>query len=191
MPQQLFLPGIIMPTRPAEPRDARNALAAYPDMSTEDLCRHAKILGHSAELVVASILMRLGERDYPALEYERHDRVLFLPGDTPLRIQVKTRHTRTPTGDYVYNLRQRSERGATGRGPYSAEDFDILAMVALPEMAVRFTADWQTRHTIYASEFSELRRNPRASLDAALMRLGHANAIPGAVDGPDWLDLAA
>lgn len=191
MPQQLFLPGIILPSRPAEPRDARNALAAYPDMRLDDLCRYAKVLGHSAELLVASILMRLGERDYPAPEYERHDRVLFLPGDTPLRIQVKTRHTRTPAGDYLFDLKQASERGATGRGPYSMADFDILAMVALPEMAVRFTADWQTRHTIYASEFPELRRNPRASLDAALMRLGHANAIPGAVDGPDWLDLAA
>ena len=188
---QLLLPGITLPTRPAEPRDARDALAAYPDMSTQDLCRYAKILGHSAELVVASILMRLGERDYPALEYERHDRVLFLPGDTPLRLQVKTRHTRTPAGDYVFNLRQRSERGATGRGPYSAEDFDILAMVALPEMAVRFTADWQTRHTIYASEIPELRRHPRESLDEALMRLGYANAIPGRVDQSGWLDLAA
>lgn len=191
MPQQPFLPGIVPPVRPAQTHDARNALASYPDMPLDDLCRYAKVLGHSAELVVASILMRLGERDFPAPEFERHDRVLFLPGDTPLRIQVKTRHTRTPAGDYVFNLKQRSERGATGRGPYSAEDFDILAMVALPEMAVRFTADWQTRHTIYASEFPELRRNPRASLDAALMRLGHAHAIPGRADEPAWLDLAA
>lgn len=188
---QLLLPGITLPTRPTETRDARDALAAYPDMSAEDLCRYAKILGHSAELVVASILMRLGERDFPAPEYERHDRVLFLPGDTPLRIQVKTRHTRTPAGDYVFNLKQSSERGATGRGPYSETDFDILAMVALPEMAVRFTADWQTRHTIYASECPDLRRNPRATLDAALMRLGYTHAIPGRLDGPGWLDLAA
>jgi hypothetical protein len=68
-------------------------------------------------------------------------------------------------------------------------DFDILAMVALPEMVVRFTADWQTRHTIYASECPDLRRNPRQSLDAALARLGHTDAIPGGWDGD--LDLAA
>jgi hypothetical protein len=189
MPQQPFLPGIVPPVRPAKTHDARNALASYPDMPLGDLCRYAKILGHSAELVVASILMRLGERDFPAPEFERHDRVLFLPGDKPLRIQVKTRHTRTPAGDFLFDLKQASERGVTGRGPYSMADFDILAMVALPEMVVRFTADWQTRHTIYASECPDLRRNPRQSLDAALARLGHTDAIPGGWDGD--LDLAA
>ncbi len=191
MPQQPFLPGITLPIRPAETRDAREALAAYPDMSTEDLCRYAKWLGASAEMTVDALFLRLGERVFPAPEHERHDRVWILPDGTPLRIQVKTRHTRTPAGDYVFNLKQSSERGATGRGPYSATDFDILAMVALPEMAVRFTADWQTRHTIYASECPELRRNPRATLDAALMRLGYTHAIPGRLDGPAWLDLAA
>lgn len=190
MPQQLFLPGIVPPIRPTDTHNARCALASYPDIPLGELCRYAKILGHSAEILVDSILMRLGERVFPTPEFERHDRVLFLPDDTPVRIQVKTRHTRSPAADYVFNLKQASERGATGRGPYSATDFDILAMVALPEMAVRFTADWQSRHTIYASEFPELRRNHRASLDAALMRLGHGHAIPGRVDGPD-LDLAA
>lgn len=187
---QLLLPGIRLPTRPPETRNAREALAAYPDIPTGDLCRYAKWLGASGEMTVDALLMRLGERIFPAPEHERHDRVWILPDGSPVRLQVKTRHTRTPAGDYVFNLKQRSERGSTGRGPYSAADFDILAMVALPEMAVRFTADWQTRHTIYASEFEALRRTPRASLDEALMRLGHAVAIPGHVDGPD-LDLAA
>ncbi|MHA7888712.1 PDDEXK-like family protein [Roseicyclus sp.] len=188
---QLLLPGIILPTRPAEPRDARDALAAYPDMSTADLCRYAKWLGASAEMTVDALFLRLGERVFPAPEHERHDRVWILPDGTPLRVQVKTRHTRTPAGDYLFDLKQASERGATGRGPYSATDFDILAMVALPEMVVRFTADWQTRHTIYANECPALRRHPRASLDEALMRLGFADAIPGRVDQSDWLDLAA
>ncbi|MFY0624145.1 MAG: hypothetical protein JXQ89_20870 [Pelagimonas sp.] len=188
---QLLLPGITLPTRPAETRDAREALAAYPEMPTADLCRYAKWLGAAAEMLVDALFMRLGERIFPAPEHERHDRVLLLPDGSPVRIQVKTRHTTNSSGDYVFNLKQRSERGATGRGPYSAADFDILAMVALPDMAVHFTADWRTRHTIYASEFPELRRNPRATLDEALMRLGHAHAIPGRIDGPDWLDLAA
>ncbi|WP_139834118.1 hypothetical protein [Marivita cryptomonadis] len=191
MPQQPFLPGITLPTRPAETRNAREALAAYPEMPTADLCRYAKWLGAAAEMLVDALFMRLGERIFPAPEHERHDRVLMLPNGSPVRIQVKTRHTTNSSGDYVFNLKQRSERGATGRGPYSAADFDILAMVALPDMAVRFTADWQTRHTIYASEIPELRRHPRASLDVALMRLGHAHAIPGRADGPDCLDLAA
>jgi hypothetical protein len=186
---QLYLPGIIMPARPTEIRDARAALASYPDMTTEDLCRYAKWLGASAELLVDALLMRLGERVYPMPEHERHDRVLSLPDGTPVRIQVKARHSMTTSGDYVFNLRQRSERGATGRGPYEVTDFDMLAMVVLAEGVVRFTADWQSRHVIHVSEIPALRRAPRASLDEALARLGHARAIPGGWDAD--LDLAA
>lgn len=62
-------------------------------------------------------------------------------------------------------------------------------MVVLTENVVAFTADWQTRHVIEPGEIPALRRHPRATLDAALMRLGHAHAIPGNW-GPD-LDLAA
>ena len=190
MPQQLFLPGIILPTRPAEPRYARNALAAYPDMPTEDLCRYAKWLGASAEMTVDALFLRLGERIFPAPEHERHDRVWILPDGTPLRIQVKTRHSQAANGSFIFNLRQRSARGSTGKGPYLPEDFDLLAMVILTENVVAFTADWQTRHVIQPGEIPALRRHPRATLDAALMRLGHAQAIPGHVDGPD-LNLAA
>jgi len=188
---QLLLPGITLPTRPAETRDAREALAAYPDMSTEDLCRYAKWLGASAEMTLDALFMRLGERVFPAPEHERHDRVWILPDGTPIRIQVKTRHSQTSSGAYVFNLKQRSARGSTGKGPYLPEDFDLLAMVILTENVVAFTADWQTRHVIEPGEIPALRRHPRATLDAALMRLGHAHAIPGRVDGPDWLDLAA
>ena len=191
MPQQPFLPGIVPPTRPAETRDARLALAAYPDIPVTDLCRHAKVLGRAAEFLVDSVLTRLAERVYPADEYERHDRLILLPDGTPLRVQVKTRHSQSLTGAYVFNLKQRSARGSTGKGPYLPEDFDLLAMVVLTENIVSFTADWQTRHVIEPGEIPALRRHPRATLDAALMRLGHAHAIPGAVDGPDWLDLAA
>ena len=186
---QPFLPGLTMPSRPPEIRDARTALAHYPNMRTEDLCRYAKHLGASAELFVDSLFMRLGERAFPMPEHERCDRALILPNGTPIRIQVKTRHAVTINGDYVFNLRQRSERGATGRGPYEATDFDMLAKVILSENVVRFTADWQHRQVIHASEIAQLRRDPRASLDAALARLGHTDAIPGGWDAD--LDLAA
>ncbi len=186
---QLFLPGMTMPSRPPEIRDAREALATYPDTPVEDLCRHAKILGRAAEQLVDSLLTRLGERVYPADEHERHDRLLILPSGASLRLQVKTRHAQTDRGDYIFTLRQRSERGCTGRGPYQPHDFDILAMVALTEGVVRFSADWQLRQIIHASEIPELRRHPRRSLDAALARLGHTDAIPG--NWIDDLDLAA
>lgn len=114
---QPYLPGMTMPPRPTESRDARTALATYPAMSIEDLCRHAKPLGRAAELLVDSALVRLGERVYPADEHERHDRLLLLPSGASLRLQVKTRHTQNDRGDYIFTLRQRSERGCTGRGP--------------------------------------------------------------------------
>jgi hypothetical protein len=187
---QLLLPGFTPPDRPAENRDAREALAAYPETPVADLCRHAKILGRAAEQLVDSLLTRLGERVYPADEHERHDRLLILPDGASLRVQVKTRHTQAPNGDYIFTLRQRSERGCTGRGPYRPEDFDILAAVILSENVVRFTADWQLRQVIHISEIADLRRNPRLSLDAALARLGHTDAIPGGGWDHD-LDLAA
>ena len=186
---QPYLPGMPMPPRPTERRDARTALATYPAMSTEDLCRHAKPLGRAAELLVDSALVRLGERVYPADEHERHDRLLLLPSGASLRLQVKTRHTQNDRGDYIFTLRQRSERGCTGRGPYEPQDFDILAMAVLTENVIRFAANWHLRQVIHASEIAELRRNPRRSLDAALARLGHTDAIPGGWDGD--LDLAA
>ncbi|MBM2323652.1 MULTISPECIES: hypothetical protein [Marivita] len=186
---QPYLPGMPMPPRPTETRDARTALATYPAITTQDLCRYAKFLGASAELLVDSFFMRFGERVFPMPEHERCDRVLILPDGTPIRIQVKTRHTQNDRGDYIFTLRQRSERGCTGRGPYEPQDFDILAMVALSEGVIRFTADWHLRQVIHASEIAELRRNPRQSLDAALARLGHTDAIPGGWDGD--LGLAA
>lgn len=186
---QLLLPGFTPPERPPENRDARAALAAYPDTQVADICRHAKVLGRAAELLVDSVLTRLGERVYPADEYERHDRILLLPNGAAIRIQVKARHSRTATGAYVFNLKQRSSRGCSGKGPYLPEDFDLLAMVVLTEGVVYFTADWQTRHVIEPGEIPALRRAPRASLDAALARLGHADAIPGGWQGD--LDLAA
>lgn len=186
---QPYLPGMPMPPRPTESRDARTALASYPNVTTEDLCRYAKFLGASAELLVDSLFMRLGERAFPMPEHERCDRALILPNGTPIRIQVKTRHTQNDRGDYIFTLRQRSERGCTGRGPYEPQDFDILAMAVLTENVIRFTADWHLRQVIHASEITELRRNPRRSLDAALARLGHTDAIPGGWDGD--LDLAA
>lgn len=189
MPQQPLLPGIILPIRPPEPRDAREALATYPDMTSEDLCRYAKWLGAAAETTVDALFLRLGERVFPAPEHERHDRVWILPDGTPLRIQVKTRHSQSSTGAYVFDLRQRSARGSTGKGPYLPGDFDLLAMVLLSENVIAFTAEWQTRHVIEPGEIPALRRHPRATLDAALMRLGHDRAIPGNW-GPD-LDLAA
>jgi hypothetical protein len=101
--QQPYLPGIKPPQR-AENRDARIALASFPAMSNQILRRHAKPLGHAAELLVDSVLMGLGERACRAAEFESHDRVLLLPDGALIPIQVKARHCCTQTGAYVFNL---------------------------------------------------------------------------------------
>lgn len=62
-------------------------------------------------------------------------------------------------------------------------------MAVLTEGLVRVSADWHLRQIIHASEIPELRRNPRQSLDEALARLGHADAVPGGWPTP--VDLAA
>jgi hypothetical protein len=90
MPQQLPLPGFHLPERPTEARNARIALAHYPDLDGATLSRYGKQLGASGELLFDSLMMRLGERVVPADEHEHFDRVFWLP-DIFLRVQIKTR----------------------------------------------------------------------------------------------------
>ena len=81
----LGLEGAPLP-RPDQPAaDPRAELAAYPDIPAPALCRHAKRLGKAAELLVDSLLTRLGERVFPVDEHEPFDRILWLFG-RPLRV---------------------------------------------------------------------------------------------------------
>ena len=177
---QPLLPGfapapVARPAPPALP-DARTALAGYPDIAAEDLCRHAKRLGKSAELLVDSLLMRLGERVFPTDEHEPFDRILWLP-ERPLRLQIKARHRRV--GElWLFNVTRGYQRGPTGTRPYGIDDFDLLALVALPEGVVKFTTGGAPRHRIHQREIAGLRARPRDSLDAALRALGLDAAVP-------------
>ena len=173
---QPFLPGLTPPPRPALARDARAALAQYPDVAPGDLCTHAKILGHAGERLVDCVLATLGERVIAAPEHEQFDRLVWL--DTCLlRMQIKTRHV--PTGDsYDFIVRRGYQRGPDGTRPYDRGDFDMLALVALPHFVVKFTSEWHHAHRITAAEIPGLRRSPRASFDDALRDLGLHDAIP-------------
>jgi hypothetical protein len=175
-----MLPGfapapVVRPVSPALP-GAREALADYPDIAAEDLCRHAKRLGKAAEMLVDSVLVRLGERVFPADEHEPFDRILWLP-ERPLRIQIKARHRRL--GElWLFNVTRGYQRGPTGTRPYDIDDFDLLALVALPEGVVKFTTGGAPRYRIHQREIPALRARPRDSLDAALRALGLDEAIP-------------
>lgn len=177
---QLMLPGFAPLPEPrrhaASAGEARETLAAYPDLPAADLCRHAKRLGKAAELLVDSLLMRLGERVLPVDEHEPFDRILWLPG-RPLRLQVKARH-RCSGHAWLFNVTRGYGRSPEGVRPYGDDDFDILALVVLPEGVVKFVLPGAAHHRIHRREIAGLRARPRDSLDAALSALGLDAAIP-------------
>jgi hypothetical protein len=177
MPQQLHLPGFHPPDRPVEARTARAALARYPDLDGPTLSRYGKHLGKSGELLFDSLMMRLGERVIAADEHEHFDRVVWLP-DIFLRVQIKTRNVPSGAG-YHFEIRKGYQRGPVGTKPYARADFDLLALVVLPESVIKFTAEWRPSHVVSAAEIPSLRRHPRASFDTALQDLGLADAVPG------------
>lgn len=182
---QLLLPGLDLPVAPARraapvaarpDAPAREALASYPDVAAADLCRHAKRLGKAAELLVDSLLMRLGEQVFPSDEHEPFDRVLWLPG-RPLRVQIKSRH-RCHEGQWVFTITKGYQRGPHGTRRYEQDDYDILALVILPESVVCFVPRGLHRHCVPQGAIARLRARPRDSLDAALRALGHDAAVP-------------
>ena len=184
---QPVLPGLALPPaavpRTLPPSHApRDALAAYPDVPATALCRHAKLLGKAAELLVDSLLVRLGERVFPADEHEPYDRILWLP-EGPLRLQVKARHR--CSGDvWQFDVKRGYGRSPEGVRPYGADDFDLIVLVILPEGVVKFAPPGLARHRIHRTEVAALRARPRDSLDAALRALGLDAAVPSAT-APD------
>jgi len=170
MPHQFLLPGFQPPAPPPECRDAREALRDYPYISGQTMCRFGKQLGAAGELLFDSIMMRLGERSIACAEHEQFDRILWLP-DALIRVQIKTRHSMT--GDsYVFDIKKGYQRGPTGTKPYDRSDFDMLALVILPEGVIRFTSEWRNTHRIRTCEIPALRARPGASLLDALGGLG-------------------
>jgi hypothetical protein len=146
------------------------ALLRYPDVPSEVLCARAKELGHAAELQVDSVIARLGVKSASFGEHSPFDRVLWI--DTfCFRLQIKGRN-RDDRGDYEFDIRKGYQRGPSGTKPYARGEFDILALVALPENVVKFTAEWADRHVIRAREIPGLRARPGESLMAAFRAFG-------------------
>ncbi|PZX37963.1 hypothetical protein LY56_03164 [Roseinatronobacter thiooxidans] len=175
MPHQLLLPGLPPPPPlPPECRAAREALRNYPKVPGHILSHYAKQLGTSGELLFDSVMMRLGERSIPCAEHEAFDRILWLP-QALVRVQIKTRHVMTHDS-YVFDIKKGYRGGPTGTKSYNRSDFDILALIVLPESVIKFTAEWQNFHRIRMSEIQDLRKRPGASFTQTLASMGLAEA---------------
>jgi hypothetical protein len=147
------------------------ALLRYPDVTAEVLCARAKELGQAAELQLDSTTARLGVKSASFGEHSPFDRVLWI-GTFCFRLQIKGRNRSDERGDYRFDIRKGYQRGPTGTKAYEPGDFDLLALVALPENVVKFTARWSEHHVIRRSEIAGLRARPGDSLIAALRDLG-------------------
>ena len=148
------------------PVDTDSDLATYPHVATSVLSRRAKQIGRAGELLVLSVLTRLGERCYAAGDDEAFD-VLLLRCEAALRLQVKT--TTYPTaGGYRFRMRRGYRGNPDGVRGYSPGDYDIAALVILTHDAVFFTARCASTHVIPCSLVPALRHAPGASLRNAL-----------------------
>lgn len=175
MPVQLPLAGLCLPA-PAAPISADLAdLWAYPDLSTQTLCTHAKLLGHTGECLADSLLCRFGLLTIPLPELSSADRLVLHPARA-LRLQVKTTSS-LRSGAWQFNIQKGYGHAPAGIRPYEAGAFDLLALVVLPENVVRFTAELRPRHRIARAEIATLRADPRASLEEALLTLGLATGL--------------
>lgn len=168
---QYRLPGLL-PPEPADPcrLGPGHALWSFPHVAAETLCAQANLLGCAGEALVDSLLLRHGLIPLAVPAGLAVDRIVIHPGGS-FRLQIKTTATRREDG-YAINA-ERGYRGSPqGRRGYEADDYDMLAIVALPDDVVRFTTDVRPRHRIFLSEIAGLRADPRASLEAALIRIG-------------------
>lgn len=181
MPHQPFLPGLIAPVSPLAASHQFDDLLQYPNVGSHLLCEHAKTLGHASELLTDSIFARLGIPTASFPEHSQFDRLIWI-GAACLRVQIKGRHRMT-AGGYHFDIKRGYQRGPTGTRAYSRDDFDILALVGLPDNVVKFTAEWSRTHVIAAGEIARLRASPGASLQLALTDLGlsAAPATPTAI----------
>ncbi|MEM7709239.1 MAG: hypothetical protein AAF264_00465 [Pseudomonadota bacterium] len=171
MAVQYRLPGLL-PQEPADPcrLGPGHALWSFPNVPPETLCAQANLLGCAGEALVDSLLLRYGLIPLAVPAGLAVDRVVVHPNGL-FRMQIKTTATRRADG-YAINA-ERGYRGSPqGRRGYDADDYDMLAIVALPDDVVRFTTEVRSRHRICLSEVPGLRADPRASLEAALIRIG-------------------
>ncbi len=168
MPFQPDLFGFCSPER-SEPAIS-NALEDYPHVSPKTISRHAKRIGRAGEFLVDSILTRYGDLILSAPEDQPFDRVIRR-GDQLVTLQIKT-SARAVDGFFRFSMKKGYAGSPGGIRSYGASDYDIAALVALPENVVLFSADRRESHRIGLDQIDALRAAPRASYLRALEEIG-------------------
>lgn len=138
----------------------------FPNLTRETMTRNAKWFGLSGEYLVDSILLRFGIYTSQLPEMLPADRIVYHPRGE-LRLQIKT-CCRDRNGFFHFNLSKGYHRSPTGVKRYEMDDFDLVALVALSENAVKFSASRQGAQRIAISEIQALRADPCASIDRAI-----------------------
>lgn len=157
----------------------------FPDLSRGTITRNAKWFGLSGEYLVDSILLRFGIYTSHLPEMLPADRIVHLPEGGNLRLQIKT-CCRPRNGFFHFNLTKGYHRSPTGVKRYEDTDFDLVALVALSENALKFTADRRQSQKISLDEIYALRADPCESLESAIADLGLLNeqaVIPAQAGG--------
>ena len=166
---QLTLRGLVLSTPPPAVLTAR-PLWGFPDIAAADLCENAVLVGAAGEALVDSLLLRHGLLPLAMPGSLSCDRIVWMPGGA-FRLQVKTT-VNARGGSFTFNA-ARGYRGAPqGRRAYGEDDYDVLALVALSEDVVAFTAEVRSHHRIPVAAVPGLRADLRATLTEALLRLG-------------------
>ncbi|MGJ8547518.1 MAG: group I intron-associated PD-(D/E)XK endonuclease [Sulfitobacter sp.] len=145
-------------------------LLQFPNVSPGLLKHHGKAIGRAGELLVESTFLRIGLQSVSLAEHLPFDCVV-LHSRGLIRVQVKT-SARPRDGSYHFNVLRGYHRSPAGVRQYAEGDFDLLALVALSDNVVKFSADRQRAQAIGLDEVDGLRRQPGASYEQALEDLG-------------------
>ncbi|QFT99833.1 hypothetical protein FIU85_21115 (plasmid) [Roseovarius sp. THAF8] len=157
-----------------EPSSCSEDLRNFPNLSRDTLTRNAKFFGLAGEYFVDSILFRFGHHTSGLAEMLPVDRMVYCSNNV-LRLQVKTA-CRPRNGYFHFNLKKGYHGSPSGVRNYEPGDFDLVALVALSENVVKFTADRHQSHRIALSEIEKLRARPCASFEHAVADLGLLDA---------------
>ncbi|WP_313137744.1 group I intron-associated PD-(D/E)XK endonuclease [Paracoccus jeotgali] len=171
MSRQLILPGF----HPwmSSPGTWENSLDPYPNVERDVLCERAREIGHAGELLVLSKLIRTGHTAVHLPDLHPFD-LLLLRNDRNLRIQIKTTTRPHSSGAYRFTMAKGYRNNPMGTRPYAKSDYDLAALVILPEDCVLFTAERRDWHSVPVSMINQLRAFPSHSLLEALTDLGLA-----------------
>lgn len=177
-----FPPPVPCATAPAAPRQPALQLIDYPAVTGETLCHHAKIIGAAGEALVDSLLMRRGLISLPVPETGTFDRLVLIDGRS-LRLQIKTT-THAVGGVYGFAMKKGYRGSPQGSRAYEATDYDLAALVILPENIAVFSAEKRGTHRISQRSVGAIRHAPCTSLETALLHLGIALRAPTATAIP-------